>query len=477
MRTSRRPARTTRRLGTAGVLLGMVVLAIPWSVGAALASDVPVVTTEPTVVTTAPAGPSTSEPPTSEPLAGQPTGPADPVGAEPPPATPADPGTSDPPDPAASLPDTPADPVSEPAVTLPPSDPRAAAEEPSPTPPAGVTITVNGLSMTGEEGGKIPGCTFSIAVTGLPENPDPATAIGVTIKAVPPMTPEGSPVDLVKENFTTSTTEWTHDFPMDALVTPFTPHSNGYHLKVLVSLNGTLAGASTYWLGCGEPQTGNPTRILFAVEWHANDGSMSTDAPSALLPAGWQQYFGLHATSKKGTAECTYAAGSGVLECVYDNPGHGDEPGLVVPGNPEATYDVAVGGVPAGWSVDPATLGTFIGRDVCPRGHEGDGHEGDGHEGGGDEESPAAEPGGDEGEDSWVCTHTVVLVEASAPPVVPPTQAVEAVEAAAPASLAMTGRPVAGFVWTGSGLTLLGAALLGWSAYERRRPVRHSRSS
>ena len=195
----------------------------------------------------------------------------------------------------------------------------------------------------------------------------------------------------------------------------------------------------------------------------------------ALLPSGWQQTFLLEGTSKKGTAECTYAAGSGLLECVYDNPGHGDEPGLVVPGNPKATYDVAVNGVPTGWSADPATLGTFVGRDVCPRGHEGEGGEGGGGEG---ETTAAADPGGGEGEGPWVCTHTVVLVQAAAPPVVTqPAPAVEAEAITAPAPLAMTGRSVAGFVWTGSALLVLGGALLGWSAYDRRRALRGGCSS
>lgn len=266
------------------------------------------------------------------------------------------------------------------------------------------TATVNGTALAGE-GGKLAGCTLSVAVAGLPAEPAEPTTVAVTVKAVSPTAPEGSPIGLVDDSDTTTATTWSHDYVMDALVAPLPVAANGYRLKVTVAVNGTSLGSGTYWLACGASQDGNPTRILFAVEWVTADGTTLTTLPPEGVTAGWGTTFLLTGTSKKGTATCTYAPGSATLSCVYDNPGHGTDPGLVVPGNPKATYTVAVTGVPAGRVADPTTLGTFVGRDVCPRGEGGD------HGGGHDGATVAAE--GD-----WVCTHTVVIVQQ---PVTTPT--------------------------------------------------------
>lgn len=347
----------------------------------------------------------------------------------------------------------------------------AGAEEPVPVPPPGVVITVNGLPMTGGEGGKIASCAISVAVTGLAENPDPATALGVKITAVAPAVPEGSTLDLVTVADTTEATTWSRDFPMDDLVAPLTRHGNGYHLRVNVSIDGVLAGSSVYWLGCDQPQTGNPTRLLFAVQWKTNDGVIHDQAPAAVLAAGWQSSFRLDGTSKTGTAVCTYAPGATVLECVYDNPGHGTNPGLVVPGNPKATYDVAVTGVPAAWTPDATTLGTFVGRDTCPRG----GGEGDEHVTLGN--LTAKEDGG---EGPFVCTHTVMLVQDPAPPTTTTTattsQATTATTTQAvvegaeiTATLPATGSDSAGLVGLGVLLVATGILLVSGSARLRRR--------
>ena len=80
-------------------------------------------------------------------------------------------------------------------------------------------------------------------------------------------------------------------------------------------------------------------RILFAVEWQANDGSKSADAPLARIPAGWQQDFVLHGDSKKGTAECTYTAGSGVLEFELEPlPGGGTRVGVTAYWHPQGVW-------------------------------------------------------------------------------------------------------------------------------------------
>ncbi len=153
-----------------------------------------------------------------------------------------------------------------------------------------------------------------------------------------------------------------------------------------------------------------------------------------------------------------------MLACSYDNPGHGPDPGLVVPGNPRATYDVAVSGQPAGWTVDPATVGTFVGRDTCPRGDHGDGD--------GDEEGSAAPDGdGDEGEP--VCTHTVRLVQEPAPAPLPHGPSVEAATAAATGgALAFTGRATTPLAWAGASLVVIGGLFLAWSSKARRRALR-----
>ncbi len=359
----------------------------------------------------------------------------------------------------------------------------AADEHEVPDPPPGVTVDVNGVPMSGEEGGKIEGCSIAIAVAGLPESPDPSTDIDVRITAVPPAVPEGSPLDLVSESFTTDVSSWTQDFPLDDLVAPLTRAGNGYHLRVRVTINGTLAGSNIYWLGCGEPQSGNPHRILLAVQWRTNDGLTHDDAPIAVLPPGWEASFQLEGTSQRGTATCAYTSGSALLECTYDNPGHGDQPGLVVPGNPRATYDVAVNGVPATWTVEAMTVGTFVGRETCPRG--GDHEDGGDHQSGdaGDVAAPTAHEGED-GHDRDGCVHTVVLVQdpAQPPPPVPPVEPSEVtpvapapteVQAATATSGAAGQLPATGVESTtlirlAVVLLATGGALTGWAAFRRR---------
>jgi hypothetical protein len=359
----------------------------------------------------------------------------------------------------------------------------AADEHEVPDPPPGVSVDVNGVPMSGEEGGKIEGCSVAIAVSGLPESPDPSTDIDVRITAVPPAVPEGSPLDLVSESFTTDVASWTQDFPLDDLVAPLNRAGNGYHLRVRVTINGTLAGSNIYWLGCGESQSGNPHRILLAMQWRTNDGVTHDDAPIAVLPAGWEASLQLDGTSQTGTATCAYTTGSAVLECTYDNPGHGDQPGLVVPGNPKATYDVAVNGVPSAWTVQATTVGTFVGRETCPRG--GDHEDGGDHQSGGaaDVAAPTAHEGED-GHDRDGCVHTVVLVQDPAlppppvPPVEPPavtpvapaTADVQAATATAGAAgqLPATGVESTTLIRLALVLLATGGALTGWAAYRRR---------
>ena len=313
-----------------------------------------------------------------------------------------------------------------------------------PAPPEGVTITVGGMPFP-EGGSTIAGCAFDIVVEGLP---GPEHSIGVSVEVVSPSVPEGSEAVLVDTSDTTAGPTWSTSIPMDDLVPPYERHPNGYHLRLAISIDGTSAGHHTYWLGCDEPQTGHPTRVQFLVEWHRLDDTVLAPPLDAVLPDGWRGALVLDAWSEKGTAVCTYEPGADAVTCTYDNPGHGDEPGLVVPGNPRATYDVALGGVPPGWAVDATTVGTFVGRETCPRGHE--------HE----------EPTAHEGEEP--CFHTVIVDELELPPTSSSSTTTSAVlpassvtpTSAAPTSTGATGTlPATGP--TSAPLALVGLALLG----------------
>jgi hypothetical protein len=299
-------------------------------------------------------------------------------------------------------------------VLLLPALGAAFAAEAEPAPPEGVTILLNGNPMSGE-GGKIASCVLSLDISGLEVDADPATAIGVTVNAVGPTVEEGTEATLVDDTATTTEATWSSDYDMTALVAPYERKPNGYHLRVIVSINDVPAGVKTVWLGCGEPQTGSPSRLVFAVNWQAWDGTV-LPGPPADLAVGWESAFALDGSvniGPKGTARCTYEPGTPGLICEYANPGHGGKkPGLILPGSPQAEYTVTVNGIPVGWKVDPATVGTFVGRDTCPRGH---GEDEGGHEG--EVATIAAEEGGGEGEGS--CTHTVVLIQ-DPPPDVPP---------------------------------------------------------
>lgn len=274
----------------------------------------------------------------------------------------------------------------------------AAAAEPVPELPPGVTVTVNGLPTTGEEGGKIAGCTLSIAVNGLDPQQSP-TDVAVKVNAVSPTTPEGSPTTLVDESTSVAASSWSEDLVMDDLLAPFPIKANGYHLRVFVSIDGTLAASGVYWLACGAAQDGNPTRILFAVEWVAADGTTDALAPEERLPVAWRDGLVVEGESRIGDATCTFLPDATQLVCEYDNPGHGEHPGMVVPGSPEATYDVGASGIPAGWTLDATTVGTFVGRVTCPRGED--------HE-------VLVDTAEHEG--SFTCTHVVRLVEDPPPP-------------------------------------------------------------
>jgi hypothetical protein len=334
-------------------------------------------------------------------------------------------------------------------------------------PRAAPVVIVDGQSFPGEgEGAKIPGCGFSLSVTGLPGD-EPGSTIGVGVAAVAPSVPEGQEQQLVDETFLVSTTDWSHEVDVTDVVTSLERKPNGYRLKLTISVDGVEVGSRVYWVGCDEPQQGHPTRILFGVEWRRLDGT-TVSVPPDDLPDGWWDLLVLEGESDRGTATCAFAEGESSLQCTYDNPGHGDQPGLVVPGNPRATYEASISGVPSGWTVDPATIGTFVGRETCPRGGD--------HEDG-EHETLGVAAHEDEEQQPRVCTHVVALVEQ--PPPTTTTTAGGVVPAAEPGGdvlgaaaapttgeLPRTGVDVGPLLASGSALVALGGVL---TALARRR--------
>jgi hypothetical protein len=281
--------------------------------------------------------------------------------------------------------------------------------------PDGVTVTVDGrdITATDPEGSlpKIASCTFDVTASGL--TVEPPDTVGVRIVAWPPTAPGESRVKLIDVTETSADGTWSGSFPLDEAVQQFDRKGNGYHMRFEFLLNGQLGAMKMYWLGCGEPQTGNPRRMLFDVQWYDAEGVLVTDPLNDVLPAGWRAQFVLRAAGDRGTAECSYPPGSDLLNCLYVNPGHGDDPGLVLPGKPGTAYTVDVVGVPGGWTVDTDTIGFFLADDTCPKGGGG-GHE-DGHDGDHPDSAARAEDEGQEGGHE-PCLHTVVVNQAAVEP-------------------------------------------------------------
>jgi len=275
----------------------------------------------------------------------------------------------------------------------------------------GVTVTVDGRDITaGDPEGSLPkiaSCTFDITASGL--TVEPPDTVGVRIVAWPPTAPGESRVKLVDVTETSADGAWAGSFPLDEAVQQFDRKGNGYHMRLEILINGEIGAMKMYWLGCGEPQTGNPRRMLFDVQWFDAEGTLLTTALDSALPAGWRDGFVLNAAGERGTAECTYPPGSDLLACRYVNPGHGDQPGLVLPGKPGTSYTVEVNGEPKRWVVDTETIGYFLADDTCPKG--GGGHD-DGHE---EKAAALAADEGDEGGHA-PCVHTVVINQTTVEP-------------------------------------------------------------
>ena len=296
-----------------------------------------------------------------------------------------------------------------------------------------VTVTVNGTPI-GDEAPPQDTCALVVEVAGLPA--EGGTEVRTAVSGIPPSVPDGTELVLIDATSTATGATWTATLDVSPHLEQLSHHGNGYRVRLDVWLDGDPAGSQRAWLRCDDERPRHPTRMLFEVHWLTHEGVPVAGPLDAVLPVGWRTAFRLDATSDKGTATCTYPDGGDVLVCTYDNPGHEEAPGLVVPGRPTATYDVAVAGVPAGAVADPDALGTFVGREECPRGHDG-GHEG-GHGGGGGGGHQTAVTDLHE-EEPIVCTHAV---DVALPPPPPTTTTTTPATTTPPSSPVPTTAPV-----------------------------------
>jgi hypothetical protein len=407
----------------------------------------------------------------------EPAAPVDPETPNSDPLVTPEPAPQDPADPVSSEPETPApDPATPPGVDSEEEHEDGGHEGDGHgdggSIPDGVTITVDGRDISSTDPAdslpKIAGCSFDITMAGL--NADPADSVGVKVIAWPPTVTEETRVTLVDVTDTSADGAWSGVFPLDEAVQQFERKGNGYHMRLELFINGDKAAMKMYWLGCGEPQTGNPRRMLFELDWFDSTGDPYVGDPDAVLPKGWRDALELTASGERGTASCAFPAGQDVLLCTYDNPGHGDQPGLVLPGKPGTTYTVDLAGVPDGWLLDVDTVGTFVADETCPKGAGGH------HE----EEATAEEDEHTDGHgEGTVCTHTVTVTrQAVEPPpddeggggANPPAEEGDNPTAGEPSTngaLPLTGASVLPALVLASLLVLMGAALLSVSRAAR----------
>ena len=317
---------------------------------------------------------------------------------------------------------------------------------------ASEVVLINGLPLQ-TEGARLAGCAISVDVSGLTGTTETGVPVSLEISAVAPTVPEGTVEVLVTEQATVFEATWHREVDMTSILLDYPAKPNGYRLSVSVSIDSVEAGSITVWLACGAAQEGHPARILFEVAWLDARGDVPVAGPlDQVMPAGWRDDYRLTAASERGTASCSYPPASDVLVCAYDNPGHGTQPGMVVPGGKKHEYTVTQTGLPLGWTVDASTLGTFLGRDTCP---PGEGHHGD---------EAAAEP--DEGEGSGrTCVHQVVNLRLAppppppAPPPEPTPAAVVAGDSQSPETLPITGTASTSWLVLALALLATGVAL------------------
>ncbi len=248
----------------------------------------------------------------------------------------------------------------------------------------GVVVSVNGVSLQSES--RVPGCAITATVSGVGAGTHAVTFVAAA------MEPSGTAtvVNVSQTVGTGTLAVGPDDLTTLAKTLGLVSADNGYHIRVTVTVDGAQAFSMPMWLACGKSQhAGRSVRVQFAVVWR-DAGGQSGSLPPAGLPSGYV----LTAVSTHGTATCTYASGGAQLVCNYP-PGEASDssvpPSLQVSGL--GTYTVTEQGLPAGWSPDPTTVGSFAANPTLP--------------GAGIEHAEVVAP-----QAPAVATHTVVNVQA-----------------------------------------------------------------
>ncbi|MCB0965095.1 MAG: hypothetical protein KDA98_17595, partial [Acidimicrobiales bacterium] len=199
----------------------------------------------------------------------------------------------------------------------PADDPAPAATVPTTAPAAspashegGATFLVNGQPFHGQDDPKLEGCTITLSITEADDASHQATG---AIRAVEP----SGAATLVSFDEAFEGTSWSQSWPLDALVGDLEQKPNGYRIQIDLELDDEGQQTSRrFWLACGADQEGNPYVVVLDKQWQAPDGTV-LDGPPADLPEDWR----LTATSKLGTATCSYPPGGTELVCTYENKG------------------------------------------------------------------------------------------------------------------------------------------------------------
>lgn len=218
----------------------------------------------------------------------------------------------------------------------------------------GPVITVNGVPMPPSGNTLLPGCTMTVAVSGLPAG---SHQVKVNVTAMDP-TGTGSVLSVEESDISGSFTTGPRNLSA-TLYENYRKAANGFHLNAAVSIDGSAAGKGKYWLACGAVQhRGHSVQVVFTVDWKGADGVVTTTPPKGL-----PKRFGLSGSSGQGHGGCGYRSGQLSCQWVVTTEESGTDEaapvGLRVSGL--GTYMVVEQNLPPGWSPELTTVGQFAG--------------------------------------------------------------------------------------------------------------------